>query len=233
MRRHPARQARSEPGREGNRRLRAGAAIRCRSLIARHASRTGANPALPIETAGRRQQGVPRTGRSGPAWPGAPAGPHARARRRARAPAICRDEGEASEPAGRVLTRCSRMAMWQEVNRRRCATSQLSKCGQRSSSSPSRKSPANRSDSACSRSGAECLYSCRAAAAISTASTETPSRRSPTVSPCVSILLTSGSSRTPRSLLRHQRSSPRGSFGTSHRSSHRRLRPTACGVSAR
>ena len=42
-----------------------------------------------------------------------------------------------------------------------------------------------------------------------------------------------GSSSTARALLRHQRSSPRGSLGTSHSNSHKWLRGTACGASAR
>ena len=65
-----------------------------------------------------------------------------------------------------------------------------------------------------------------AAAAISSASTKQSSRSSAIMSPEVTTRWRPGSSRTLLSLLRHQRSSPRGSFGTSHRSSQRRLRPT-------
>ena len=58
-------------------------------------------------------------------------------------------------------------------------------------------------------------------------------RRSAILSSDVSTLRRFGSSRIVRSLLRHQRSSPRGSFGTSHSRSQRLLRPTAPGANAR
>ena len=60
-----------------------------------------------------------------------------------------------------------------------------------------------------------------------------PVRSSLTVSAGVSMRRRSGSSMRPRILLRHHRSSPRGSFGTSHNNSHRWLRLTGCGLSAR
>ena len=78
-----------------------------------------------------------------------------------------------------------------------------------------------------------CRFPARAAAATSTASTRQSPRSSETVSPEVTTRGRPGSSRMLLSLLRHQRSSPRGSLGTSHRSSHRRLRPTGCGSDAR
>ena len=100
-----------------------------------------------------------------------------------------------SESAGSVLTRCSSMAAWQDPKRRRCAVSQLLKSGLRSISSPSRKSPTNRLESACSRCGSSVSMPAAAADATSSTSTEMPSRSSAIVSPAVSILRRSGSSR--------------------------------------
>ena len=71
------------------------------------------------------------------------------------------------------------------------------------------------------------------ARAISIASTKQSARSSRTVSPRVSTRRRPGSSTRLRILLRHQRSSPRGSLGTSHSSSQSWLRVTACGASAR
>ena len=126
--------------------------------------------------------------------------------------------------------RCSSSAAWQPRNRRRCAVSQPLKEGLRSISRPSRNSPLKRAQSARSRSGASVSMPCWAAQATSTASTRQSERSSLTLSPGVSTRRRPGPSRTLLSLLRHQRSSPRGSLGTSQSSSHKRTRGTACGA---
>ena len=128
-----------------------------------------------------------------------------------------------------ALTRRSSSAEWQARNRRRCAASQLSNAGLRSMSSPSRKSPANNPARVSSRPGASASIPSREARAISIASTEQSLRSSRIVSASVWTRLRPGSSIRRRILLRHQRSSPLGSFGTSHRGSQSWLRVTACG----
>ncbi|MNV57871.1 hypothetical protein D3C71_1502210 [compost metagenome] len=137
------------------------------------------------------------------------------------------------DPAGRPATRYSSTAAWQALRRRRCAVSQLLKNGLRPISSPSRKSPTNSADSAPNRSRSALSMPCCIARPISMTSTWQSPRSSLTMSCAVSILRRSGSSSRALALLRHQRSSPRGSFGMSHSSSQRCARMTACGASAR
>ncbi len=96
---------------------------------------------------------------------------------------------------------------------RRCAVTQLLNAGLRSISRPSRKSPANIETRVRSRSGAIVPMSF-VARATSAASTKQSARSSLTLSASVSTLRRPGSSTRPLILLRHQRSSPRGSLGT-------------------
>ena len=80
-------------------------------------------------------------------------GQYARARRTARVRPISPDRPHfVRHPPARLLARCSSMAAWHELKRRLCAISQMLKCGLRSISSPSRKSPAKSLDRARNRS---------------------------------------------------------------------------------
>ena len=138
-----------------------------------------------------------------------------------------------SSPAAVAARRSSRTA-WQLRKRRRCAVSQALKPGLRSSSRPSRNSPLNSVDSARSRSGGSVSRPASPTRAISIASTKQPARSSLMVSALlVSTRRRPGSSTMLLTLLRHQRSSPRGSFGTSHSSSQSCRRDTARTASAR
>ena len=84
-----------------------------------------------------------------------------------------------------------------------------------------------------SRSGISAAMPSWVARAISIASTKQSAMSSLTASPRASTLRRPGSSRMLLSLLRHQRSSPRGSLGTSHSSSQSWLRDTGCGATDR
>ena len=144
----------------------------------------------------------------------------------------CSRYGNASSSGSR-LTRCSSRAAWLPRNRRRWAVSQPSKTGLRPISRPSRSSPPNSAASARCRSGGSFSMPSPAARATSIASTRQFERSSHTVSPRVWTRFWPRSSTRPRTLLRHQRSSPRGSFGTSQRSSHNWLRAAGRGARAR
>ena len=128
----------------------------------------------------------------------------------------------------------SSTAAWQPRSRRRCAPSQWPSSGAASSSSPSRKSPeSSRAESARSSSTGRSSSPACTARATSRASTSASARSSLTVSPSVATRGRFGASTSRRILDRHQRSSPRGSFGTSQNSSHRWPRVTGRGASAR
>ena len=117
--------------------------------------------------------------------------------------------------------------------RRRCPASHAAHAGLRSISRPSSSSPPNSASSAAALPGSSGSAPSFMARWISTASTKHPARSSRTASSWARRRCRPASSTTRRILLRHQRSSPRGSFGTSQRSSQSWLRGTSRGASAR
>ena len=127
----------------------------------------------------------------------------------------------AASCGGSFWTSCSRIAAWLARKRRRWAVSQPPNCALRSISNPCRKSPANRSASSRRRSAVSFSTPALVAAATSSASTAPSPRSSRTMSALASTRRRPGPSTMPLTLLRHQRSSPRGSSGTSHSSSQR------------
>ena len=131
-----------------------------------------------------------------------------------------------------AASRCS-SATWRSRKRWRWPISQPLNSGLRSSSMPSRKSPPNSCGSVRRVSASIASMPPCVARSISTASTKQSDRSSATVSPSLATRRRPGSSSSARALLRHQRSSPRGSLGTSHSISHRCPRVTGCAASAR
>ena len=129
-----------------------------------------------------------------------------------------------------LSTSCSSNARCQARKRRRWARSQPVNSGQRSISSPSRRSPLKRERSSRARSAAGVLTPACAARLTSSASTRV-SARSSRIRSCRPA--TRVSPTMLRSLLSDQRSSPRGSLAVSHRSAQSRVRGAAPGVSAR
>ena len=110
---------------------------------------------------------------------------------------------------------------------------EVARRSKRAISSPSSSSPAKCALSACCCAAPNFLMPCSGACVTSRVSTKQSARSRRMVLPSVITRLRPFSSTRPRILDRHQRSSPRGSLGTSHSSSQRRLRGTAWGAIAR
>ena len=110
-------------------------------------------------------------------------------------------------------------------NEWRRADSQVESSGAPSSSMPSSRSPRKSSSAALRRSLAAAETPGATARSISRVSRSTSDRSSPTSAlPLATTRARSVSSTSARSLLRHQRSSPRGSLGPSQSRSQRRVR---------